>query len=104
MKVWARFFVIELFQPNICIFSIQNGSGDLFLISLKAGGTGLNLAATDYVVHLDPWRNPAVENQTSDRAHRIGQERSVTIYRLITDFKVDKKLRKTNRERKGLAT
>ena len=55
----------------------------MFLISLRAGGTGLNLTAADYVVHLDPWWNPAVEDQASDRAHRIGQDRPVTIYRLI---------------------
>ena len=54
----------------------------LFLISLKAGGTGLNLTAADYVIHLDPWWNPAVEDQATDRAHRIGQTRPVTVYRL----------------------
>lgn len=56
--------------------AFQAGEGDIFLISLKAGGTGLNLTVTDYVIHLDPWRNPAAEDQASDRAHRIGQLRS----------------------------
>jgi SNF2 family DNA or RNA helicase len=54
------------------VAAFQAGEADLFLISLRAGGTGLNLTAADYVVHLDPWRNPAVEDQASDRAHRIG--------------------------------
>ncbi|HEX6245478.1 MAG TPA: DEAD/DEAH box helicase, partial [Polyangiales bacterium] len=60
--------------------AFRAGQGDLFLISLKAGGFGLNLTAADYVVHLDPWWNPAVEDQASDRAHRIGQTRPVTVY------------------------
>ena len=55
------------------VAAFQAGEGDLFLISLKAGGVGLNLTAADYVIHLDPWWNPAVEDQASDRAHRIGQ-------------------------------
>ena len=54
-----------------------------FLISLKAGGTGLNLTAASYVIHLDPWWNPAVEDQATDRAHRIGQDKPVTVYRLV---------------------
>src|SRR5205085_1900563 len=53
--------------------AFQAGEGDLFLISLKAGGTGLNLTGADYVIHMDPWWNPAVEDQATDRAHRIGQ-------------------------------
>jgi SNF2 family DNA or RNA helicase len=63
--------------------AFQKGEGEVFLISLKAGGFGLNLTAADYVVHMDPWWNPAVEDQASDRAHRIGQARPVTIYRLV---------------------
>ena len=61
----------------------QYGEAELFLISLKAGGTGLNLTAADYAVHLDPWWNPAAEDQASDRAHRIGQDRPVTVIRFI---------------------
>ena len=72
--------------------AFQNGQGDLFLISLKAGGTGLNLTAADYVVHLDPWWNPASEDQASDRAHRLGQTRPVTIYRLIARDSVEEKV------------
>ncbi len=63
--------------------AFQAGIGEVFLISLKAGGFGLNLTAADYVVHMDPWWNPAVEDQASDRAHRIGQSRPVTIYRIV---------------------
>ena len=55
----------------------------LFLISLKAGGTGLNLTAADTVIHYDPWWNPAVEDQATDRAHRIGQDKPVFVYKLI---------------------
>ncbi|QSQ22451.1 DEAD/DEAH box helicase [Pyxidicoccus parkwayensis] len=63
--------------------AFQEGDAPLFLISLKAGGFGLNLTAATSVIHLDPWWNPAVEDQASDRAHRIGQERPVTVYRLV---------------------
>jgi non-specific serine/threonine protein kinase len=63
-----------------------------FLISLKAGGVGLNLTAAEYVIHLDPWWNPAVEMQASDRAHRIGQENPVFIYKLITRDTVEEKV------------
>jgi superfamily II DNA or RNA helicase len=63
--------------------AFQEGTDAVFLISLKAGGTGLNLTAADYVFHLDPWWNPAVEDQATDRAHRIGQQRPVTVYRLV---------------------
>ncbi len=63
-----------------------------FLISLKAGGLGLNLTAADFVIHLDPWWNPAVEDQASDRAHRIGQSRPVTIYRLVAENTIEEKI------------
>ncbi|MBN9414536.1 MAG: DEAD/DEAH box helicase [Candidatus Eremiobacteraeota bacterium] len=72
--------------------AFQDGQGELFLISLKAGGTGLNLTAADYVVHLDPWWNPASEDQASDRAHRLGQTRPVTVYRLIARESVEEKV------------
>ena len=61
----------------------QNGEVPLFLISLKAGGTGLNLTAADTVIHYDPWWNPAVEDQATDRAHRIGQDKPVFVYKLV---------------------
>lgn len=70
----------------------QGGEGDLFLISLKAGGTGLNLTAADYVIHMDPWWNPAVEDQATDRAHRIGQQRAVTVYRLVAKDTIEQQI------------
>ncbi len=81
----------------------QNGDNELFLISLKAGGFGLNLTAADYVIHLDPWWNPAVETQATDRAHRIGQERPVTVYRLITENTIEERIVELHREKRELA-
>lgn len=83
--------------------AFQNGEGDLFLISLKAGGVGLNLTAADYVIHMDPWWNPAVEDQASDRAHRIGQLRPVTIYRLVCAQTIEEKILALHRGKKDLA-
>ncbi len=70
----------------------QQGAVPLFLISLKAGGTGLNLTAADTVIHYDPWWNPAAEAQATDRAHRIGQEKPVFVYRLICKGTVEEKI------------
>jgi SNF2 family DNA or RNA helicase len=70
----------------------QKGSAPVFLISLKAGGVGPNLTAADTVIHFDPWWNPAVEDQATDRAHRIGQTRVVTSYKLITRGTVEEKI------------
>jgi SNF2 family DNA or RNA helicase len=64
----------------------------VFLISLKAGGTGLNLTAADTVIHYDPWWNPAVERQATDRAHRIGQHKHVFVYKLIGAGTVEEKI------------
>jgi SNF2 family DNA or RNA helicase len=83
--------------------SFQNGSASLFLISLKAGGFGLNLTAADYVIHLDPWWNPAVESQATDRAHRIGQQRRVTVYRLITKQTIEEKIVELHHKKRTLA-
>jgi SNF2 family DNA or RNA helicase len=81
----------------------QGGEGDLFLISLKAGGLGLNLTAADYVIHLDPWWNPAVEDQASDRSHRIGQLRPVTIYRLVAQNTIEEKIIQLHNTKRNLA-
>ena len=81
----------------------QHGDTPLFLISLKAGGTGLNLTAADYVIHLDPWWNPAIEDQASDRAYRIGQDRPVTIYRLIAEGTIEEKILRLHETKKSLA-
>ena len=85
------------------IDAFQSGLGKLFLISLKAGGTGLNLTAADYVIHMDPWWNPAVEDQASDRAHRIGQTKPVTVYRLITEDTIEEKIIKLHENKRELA-
>jgi SNF2 family DNA or RNA helicase len=85
------------------IQKFQNGESELFLISLKAGGMGLNLTAADYVIHMDPWWNPAVEDQASDRAHRIGQTRPVTIYRLIAENTIEEKIVKMHHDKRDLA-
>ena len=83
--------------------AFQSGEGDLFLISLKAGGLGLNLTAADYVIHMDPWWNPAVEDQASDRAHRIGQNRPVTVYRLIIQNSIEVKMLSLHKDKRDLA-
>ncbi len=78
-------------QRRVTQFQEGRG-GTAFLISLKAGGTGLTLTAADYVIHLDPWWNPAVEDQASDRSHRIGQTRPVTVYRLIAEGTIEQEI------------
>ena len=83
--------------------AFQSGLGDVFLISLKAGGTGLNLTAADYVIHLDPWWNPAVEDQASDRSHRMGQQRPVTIYRLVAKGTIEEKILELHNHKRDLA-
>ncbi|MBN1361490.1 MAG: DEAD/DEAH box helicase [Sedimentisphaerales bacterium] len=85
------------------IDAFQNGEGDLFLISLKAGGLGLNLTAADFVIHMDPWWNPAVEDQASDRAHRIGQTRPVTVYRLVAAETIEEKIVQLHHAKRDLA-
>jgi SNF2 family DNA or RNA helicase len=85
------------------IDAFQAGEGDLFLISLKAGGVGLNLTAADYVIHMDPWWNPAVEDQATDRAHRIGQEKPVTVYRIVAQDTIEEKIIKLHDTKRDLA-
>lgn len=75
----------------------------VFLLSLKAGGTGLNLTAADYVVHLDPWWNPAVQQQATDRAHRIGQSRPVVSYRLVAETSVEERILDLQDAKRALA-
>lgn len=83
--------------------AFQAGEGDLFLISLKAGGVGINLTAADYVIHMDPWWNPAVEDQASDRAHRMGQQRPVTIYRLVARHTIEEGIVDLHHHKRDLA-
>lgn len=90
-------------ERKVRVDAFQAGVGDVFLISLKAGGTGLNLTAADYVIHMDPWWNPAVEDQASDRAHRIGQTRPVTIYRLVARQTIEEKIVDLHQHKRALA-
>jgi non-specific serine/threonine protein kinase len=80
----------------------NNPNTTFFLISLKAGGLGLNLTAADYVIHIDPWWNPAVEMQASDRTHRIGQDKPVFVYKLITRDSVEEKILVLQEKKKAL--
>ena len=81
----------------------NSGEGQVVLISLKAGGTGLNLVGADVVIHYDPWWNFAVENQASDRAHRIGQKRSVQVIKLITEGTIEEKIIKIQENKRTLS-
>ncbi len=85
------------------ISAFQDGDAKVFLISLKAGGVGLNLTAADTVIHYDPWWNPAVENQATDRAYRIGQDKPVFVYKLLTENTVEEKILKLQEKKKQLA-
>ncbi|MCY1041582.1 DEAD/DEAH box helicase [Corallococcus sp. bb12-1] len=82
--------------------AFQEGDAPLFLISLKAGGFGLNLTAATSVIHLDPWWNPAVEDQASDRAHRIGQQRPVTVYRLVARGTIEEQMLALHEHKRAL--
>ncbi|MFP5381674.1 MAG: SNF2-related protein [Gammaproteobacteria bacterium] len=83
--------------------AFQRGDGELFLISLKAGGFGLNLTAADYVVITDPWWNPAAEDQAMGRAHRIGQQRPVTVYRLVARGTLEERIVELHHDKRALA-
>ena len=78
------------------------GDSDIFLISLKAGGTGLNLTGADMVIHYDPWWNPAVEDQATDRAYRIGQQKAVQVFKLITKDTIEEKIYELQQKKKEL--
>ena len=78
------------------------GEADVFLISLKAGGTGLNLTGADLVIHYDPWWNPATEDQATDRAHRIGQTHEVDVIRLITQGSIEEKVTDLSKRKRAI--
>lgn len=81
----------------------NEGDTPVFLISLKAGGVGLNLTGADVVIHYDPWWNLAVQNQATDRAHRIGQTKKVTVYKLIAKNTIEEKIQNLQETKKNLA-
>ena len=85
------------------IRNFQEGKVSVFLISLKAGGVGLNLTAADTVIHYDPWWNPAVENQATDRAWRIGQDKPVFVYKLIAKGTLEEKIQELQQRKADLA-
>lgn len=82
--------------------SFNDGKKDIFLISLKAGGSGLNLTGADVVIHFDPWWNPAVEVQATDRAHRIGQDKVVQVIKFITEGTIEEKIIKIQENKSKL--
>jgi SNF2 family DNA or RNA helicase len=84
------------------IEKFTSGKADIFLISLKAGGVGLNLTQADTVIHYDPWWNPAVENQATDRAYRIGQDKAVFVYKLIVENTIEQKILELQEKKKAL--
>lgn len=84
------------------IEKFTNGEADIFLISLKAGGVGLNLTEADTVILYDPWWNPAVENQATDRAHRIGQSKKVFVYKLIVENTIEQKILEMQKQKQAL--
>jgi superfamily II DNA or RNA helicase len=81
----------------------QAGAVPIFLLSLKAGGTGLNLTAADTVIHYDPWWNPAVENQATDRAHRIGQDKAVFVFKLIASGTIEERMLELQDRKRAIA-
>lgn len=85
------------------IDTFKSGDVPVFLISLKAGGTGLNLTEADVVIHYDPWWNPAVENQATDRAHRIGQDKPVFVYKLVVEGSIEQKIVELQAHKSALA-
>jgi SNF2 family DNA or RNA helicase len=90
-------------ERNDYVKRFNSGEGKVFLISLKAGGTGLNLTGADTVIHYDPWWNPAVEDQATDRAYRIGQQNKVHVMKLITKGTIEEKIYKLQRKKKELS-
>jgi superfamily II DNA or RNA helicase len=93
----------ETMDRTAVVERFQSGEIPLFLISLKAGGTALNLTAADTVIHYDPWWNPAVEAQATDRAHRIGQTKSVFVYKLIAENTVEERMLQLQADKRALA-
>lgn len=87
---------------GIMVKEFNEGRGQVFLISLKAGGTGLNLTGADTVIHFDPWWNPAVEDQASDRAHRIGQKNTVEVIKLIAKGTIEEKIYELQQKKKEI--
>ena len=106
-RLGMKYFYIDgavpLKQRSEMVEAFQNGENALFLISLKAGGLGLNLTGANYVFHLDPWWNPAIEQQATDRAYRIGQNQAVTVYHLVSKNTIEEKIIRLHQTKRDLA-
>ena len=94
---------VSMKQRTEMVEAFQNGENSIFLISLKAGGLGLNLTGANYVFHLDPWWNPAIEQQATDRTYRIGQNRAVTVYHLVSKNTIEEKIIRLHQTKRDLA-
>lgn len=94
---------VPIRQREQLVQQFQHGQCPVFLISLKAGGLGLNLTGANYVIHLDPWWNPAIEQQATDRAYRIGQRQNVTVYHLISQHTIEEKILRLHQTKRNLA-
>lgn len=90
-------------QRENLVEQFQNGESPIFIISLKAGGLGLNLTGANYVIHMDPWWNPAIEQQATDRAYRIGQRQKVTVYHLISEHTIEEKILRLHKTKRDMA-
>ena len=101
-----RYYYLDGSTPALermnLVKSFNAGNRPVFLISLKAGGTGLNLTGADMVLHVDPWWNPAVEDQATDRAYRLGQKNNVQVVRLIMKDTVEEKIYDLQQKKKNL--
>lgn len=94
---------VSVKERQTLVEKFQNGECPVFLISLKAGGLGLNLTRANYVFHLDPWWNPAIEQQATDRAYRIGQHNAVTVYHFLAANTIEEKIRRLHEQKRDLA-
>lgn len=94
---------VTMKRRETLVAQFQRGECPVFIISLKAGGLGLNLTGANYVVHLDPWWNPAIEQQATDRAYRIGQRQNVTVYHLISQHTIEEKILRLHTTKRNLA-
>jgi SNF2 family DNA or RNA helicase len=90
-------------KRNDMVKQFQESDVPIFVISLKAGGLGLNLTGANYVIHCDPWWNPAIEQQATDRAYRIGQENKVTVYHLVSDHTIEQKIMRLHETKRNIA-
>ena len=90
-------------EREAMVARFQDGDVPVFLLSLKAGGTGLNLTRADHVIHVDRWWNPAVEEQATDRAHRIGQTKPVQVHRLVTRGTIEERVAELLNRKRALA-